>query len=183
MNNIEISDDLTDLEASTDAQVTADLAQMLESTQVFQEKVKTKLRNSLSRGEQLKDVHMAIRERQILLLLNQKVENMTAKKLTNIVEAFRSLTISICGIMGKPVYELALYQEVLNLLSVIPKNVDNVQRTLLLKFVFNSMNLQVKLLLKGNSDRIGDLKEVLKDFANHMGTIADAQLDASEICL
>lgn len=179
----EILDDMTDLDASFDAQDTADLAQMLESTQVFQEKIKTKLRNSNGRDGQLKDVQKAIRERQKTLLICLKEGNMSRKKLADIVEAFRNLTIRICGIMGKTVYELSLYQEVLNLLSIIPKNGDNTERALLLKFVFNSMNLQVKLLLKGNSDRLNDLEDVLRDFAAHMATIVNAQLDASEDCL
>lgn len=85
--------------------------------------------------------------------------------------------------MGHKVVDLALYQEVLALLRLIPKNGDNMDRTKLLKFVFNSMNLQVNLLLKGNSDRINDLQEVLEEFAEHMNQIVLAELGAEDEAL
>jgi hypothetical protein len=189
MSDNEILDAFAEeVDAVAEGQDTVDLAGNLDSNLKFTKAIKTRLRNSINRESLLTEVEETIKERQKALLCSLKSGNLTNKKMNDVVEAFRQLTVKLCNIMGHkvnghPVIELALYEEVLALLRLIPKGSDNVDRTKLLKFVFNSMNLQVKLLLKGNSDRITDMQGVMEEFAEHMNQIALAQLGPDDEAL
>lgn len=91
----EILDAFAEVDAAAEAQDTADLAGMLESTLRVSETIKTKLRNSLSRDSLLKAVEKTIKERQKALLSSLKSGSLTNKKMSDLLEAFRQLDCKI----------------------------------------------------------------------------------------
>jgi hypothetical protein len=156
------------------------LAELLENCCATRSLIEDKIRKSQGRGDLLIAVHKTIKENQKELVKGLENGSLTKKKLSAIVEAFRVLVTKMCNIMGRTVVDLGLFQEVVALLQKIPKKGYGEDRILFLKFIFNSLNLEVSLLLKGNAEHVDDLKDVVKAFVETAAAINDCIDDPTD---